>query len=158
MDNFSTRGMETGANLRQDDGPTVLPVKTIDEIRRANLLLLISEAGNASRLSALTEVSPPIISQVSRGVARSEGGKARVMGDTIARRLESKMGKPRGWMDIDHSAISIAADLNGREGQLVGLFRLLNDAEQIELINELTRKLRRTQIGPAANDGPGIRH
>lgn len=80
------------------------------------------------------------------------------MGDTIARRLEKKMGKPRGWMDVDHSALSIAADLNGREGQLVGLFRLMSDAEQVELVNELTRKLRKAAPGKAQAEDANIRH
>lgn len=119
-------------------------MKPVEDIRRANLLLLIQEAGNAARLAALTDTPAPYISQVSRGVSNSKGKGPRVMGNDVARRMEAKMGKPRGWMDQDHSALNLDADLNGREGQLVGLFRLMTDLEQIRLVNELTRKLRRT--------------
>jgi len=129
-------------------------MKSVDEIRRANLLLLIQEAGNAARLAARTEVPAPYISQVSRGVQNSKGRGARVMGSDVARRMESKMGKPRGWMDADHSALSISSDLNGREGQLVGLFRLMTDREQIEFIDALTNQLRNRR-GPDALGPPG---
>ncbi len=83
------------------------------------------------------------------------------MGPDVARRLEAKMGKPRGWMDTDHSALNIATDLNGREGQLVGLFRLLNDADQAHIINELTRRLRPPpSLGSPREspDLPDVRH
>jgi hypothetical protein len=75
------------------------------------------------------------------------------MGPDVARRIEAKMGKPRGWMDTDHSALSVATDLNGREGQLVGLFRLLRDDQQVELVNELTRRLRQP---PPPGTAPGM--
>lgn len=134
-------------------------MKSVDEIRRANLLTLIQEAGNASRLALLTDVPAPYISQVSRGVARSKGGATRTMGPDIARRMEAKMGKPRGWMDTDHSALSVATDLNGREGQLVGLFRLLQDQQQIELVNELTQRLKQRQMpGTAPGMGDPLKH
>jgi hypothetical protein len=133
-------------------------MKPVEEIRRANLLLLISEAGNASRLAAVTEVPAPYISQVSRGVQNSKGRGARVMGPDVARRMEAKMGKPRGWMDTDHSALSISSDLTGREGQLVGLFRLMTDREQIDFVDALTTQLRNRRgpnaLGPPVEDRP----
>jgi hypothetical protein len=104
--------------------------------------LLIQEAGSAAKLAALSGLAAPYISQVSRAVPNSKGKGARVMGPDVARRLETKMGKPRGWMDTDHSALNLAADLNGREGQLIGLFRLLTEGDQTHLINEMTRRLR----------------
>jgi hypothetical protein len=127
-------------------------MKPVDEIRRANLLLLIEEAGTASRLGVLTDTPPSYISQVSRGVQNSKGKGARVMGTDVARRIEAKMGKPRGWMDADHSALSIHSDLNGREGQMIGLFRLMSDQEQIELVNVLTTKLRDNRAATAPSD------
>lgn len=135
-------------------------MKPVEEIRRANLLDLIKEAGSAARLAVLTDVPAPYISQVSRAVQNSKGKGARVMGPDVARRMEAKMGKPRGWMDTDHSALNIASDLNGREGQLVGLFRLMPEKEQAELINELTRRLRRPEPAEQmpATDQPSVRH
>jgi hypothetical protein len=136
-------------------------MQPVEEIRRANLLLLIQESGSAARLAALSGLAAPYISQVSRAVQNSKGKGVRVMGPDVARRLETKMGKPRGWMDTDHSALNIASDLNGREGQLVGLFRLLPDADQAHLINELTRRLRLPPSlgGPRESpDSPDLRH
>lgn len=133
----------------------------VEDIRRANLLLLIQEAGSAARLAALSGLAAPYISQVSRAVLNSKGKGVRVMGPDVARRLEVKMNKPRGWMDTDHSALNLASDLNGREGQLVGLFRLLAEADQAHLINELSRRLRPPHAieGPSLSpDGPDLRH
>ncbi len=136
-------------------------MQPVEEVRRANLLLLIQEAGSAAKLAALSGLAAPYISQVSRAVPNSKGKGARVMGPDVARRLETKMGKPRGWMDTDHSALNIAADLNGREGQMIGLFRLLSEADQAHLINELTRRLRQAPplAGPRESpDSPDVRH
>ncbi len=149
------------ANLPRTLGCRFAHMKPVEEIRRANLLLLIQEAGNMARLSELTMVPAPYISQVSRGVMNSKGKGARLMGPDVARRMEAKMGKPRGWMDTDHSAISLAADLNGREGQLIGLFRLMTDAQQVEHVNELTKKLRERRppdAGDATGPAAGLQH
>lgn len=134
-------------------------MRPVEEIRRENLITLIKEAGNASRLSDITGVPAPYISQVSRGVTHSAGSKPRVMGADIARKLEAKMGKPLGWMDADHTALRSTTELNGREGQMIGLFRLLADHEQIGLINDLTRQLRRPKSpDQAPGDTDPIRH
>lgn len=145
----------TNTHLR---GVTRAVMKPVEDIRRDNLNLLIQEAGNASRLALITGVPAPYISQVSRGVARTGGGKPRVMGPDIARKLEQKMGKPTGWMDADHSALNVMTDLNGREGQLVGLFRLLSDADQAELVNNLTRRLRQSPTAAPSVPTKPVRH
>lgn len=140
------------ANPHRFNAGTVGDVKPVEEIRRDNLISLIEEAGSAARLAAISGVPAPVISQVKRGVKHSTGKKPRVMGPDVARRLETTMAKPRGWMDADHSALSITTDLNGREGQLVGLFRLLGDVEQQDMINALTQRLRMpqtTRVAPA---------
>lgn len=139
-------------------GGTSPVVKPIEEIRRANLNLLVQEAGNAAKLAVLTDTPPSYISQVSRGVTHPNSAKPRLMGDDVARRMELKMGKPRGWMDADHSAIHVASELNGREGQLIGLFRLLRDVEQAELVNDLTNRLRRPAPPEAAESPTRSKH
>lgn len=136
---------------------SVPKVKTVEENRRVNLGRLVEEAGSAAGLSRLTGVPQPYISQVARAVQHSTGGKVRTMGPDVARRLEDKMGKPRGWMDADHSALKTTSDLSGREGQLIGLFRLLNDSEQNSLIDRLTHQLRREPAGPPPQT-TGTRH
>jgi hypothetical protein len=137
---------------------TVLPVSPVEEIRRVNLLTLIAEAGSASKLSVITGIAASYISQTSRAVQHSTGKKPRTIGPDMARKFEVGMGKPRGWMDADHSALNIGTDLNGREGQLVGLFRLLSEADQVTHINELTDRLRNSPKPADDSAGPSLRH
>lgn len=77
-------------------------MQKIDEIRRANLLTLIGEAGSAAALASRIGVSPAYISQLKTRSAHSGSGKARSVGDDTARKLEQAFGKPQGWMDNAH--------------------------------------------------------
>ncbi len=71
----------------------------IRAIRKANLNLLMKEAGNSRQAVARAAgTSPAYISQL-----RSFKTKAYV-GHDLARRLEAAMGKPRGWMDQEHAS------------------------------------------------------
>lgn len=69
-----------------------------DEIRLGNLRLLVEERGSTDELERLTEASAVYLDQLLDG-ARLKSGKPRKMGDEIARKLESGLGKPDGWMD-----------------------------------------------------------
>lgn len=64
------------------------------EFRRTNLESLIQEYGTIERLSDLSDQSPSYISQVRNGT--------RNMGNKVARKVESELGLPAGWMDLDH--------------------------------------------------------
>lgn len=154
MANYRSRGGYRVANVPSQVRGTFTLVQTVDVIRRANLLILIKEAGSPAKLSLLTGVPAPYISQVKRAVIHSSGKKPRAIGDDQARKLESKMGKPRGWMDADHSALHVASELNGREGQLIGLFRVLSEAEQTDLVNKLTRDLREQRPADESSAAP----
>lgn len=79
-------------------------MKTIDEIRRDKLAILIKEAGSQAALSDRIEKAPAQISQWLNASINSKTGKPRVMSNAIARELEGKTGKPQGWMDTEHSA------------------------------------------------------
>ncbi|MFQ5509521.1 MAG: S24 family peptidase [Leptospirillia bacterium] len=63
-------------------------------IRLYNLRRLISEAGGQKKLAQRAGVNPAYVSQILSTRTR------RSMGDDVARRLESGMGKPHGWMDV----------------------------------------------------------
>lgn len=78
-------------------------MRTIDEIRRANLLLAIDRAGSAKKLADLTGLSPAYISQVKTRAPESKGGRERNLGDDAARRIERALGEPTGWMDAAHA-------------------------------------------------------
>lgn len=88
----------------------------ITRTRRNNLLLLIREytdqelaAGRSSvglmgRFAEALGVSPAGLSQFKGDESASS---TRNIGDAAAAQIESRMGKPHGWMDTDHGADAI---------------------------------------------------
>jgi hypothetical protein len=77
-------------------------MKTISEIRHANLLNLIQEAGGVSRLAEKVDRSHSQISQLKNRSRHSKSGEPREMGDDIARHIEQKCALRTGWMDTEH--------------------------------------------------------
>jgi phage repressor protein C with HTH and peptisase S24 domain len=73
-------------------------MSTIADIRHANLLLLIKEAGGVQRLADRMGKAQ---AQISQYKTRSPlpSGKQRSIGDDFAREAEISFDKPRGWMD-----------------------------------------------------------
>jgi predicted phage tail protein len=74
-------------------------VKTVEEIRHARLMQLIAEHRTIQALANALGKSHAQISQLRNQVVHSATGKPRVVGDRMAREIEEKLGKPRGWMD-----------------------------------------------------------
>lgn len=72
---------------------------TIADIRRANLELLIAEAGSLSKLAEKAETTSVYLSQVRNGTPDIKTARPRELGTTMARRLEVACNKPVGWMD-----------------------------------------------------------
>lgn len=66
------------------------------EIRRRNLLVLISEAGTAAALAEAAQTSAAYLSQILSVKTKAH------LGDALARKLEAAMRKPHGWMDTVH--------------------------------------------------------
>lgn len=77
-------------------------MKTIDEIRRINLLGAISIAGSATALSDKAGISAAYLSQIKNKTPESKTGKPKGMGDEVARKIEAALGKLPGWMDMNH--------------------------------------------------------
>lgn len=75
---------------------------TIAEIRRANLKRLIAEHGTQRALADTADLAPAQISQWVKAAPNNETGKPRVVSDDSARSLETRCGKPVGWMDHLH--------------------------------------------------------
>lgn len=73
-------------------------MQTIEEIRRARLALLETEAGSQSELASVIEKAPAQISQW-KNASRTATGRGRAMSSDIARDIERACNKPRGWMD-----------------------------------------------------------
>jgi hypothetical protein len=82
-------------------------MKTIDEIRHANLLALIEQAGGEkagpAALAAKYACDESYIKQLRAQYKDSKSGTPKEIGNKTARRLEDCMEKERGWMDNDHS-------------------------------------------------------
>lgn len=108
-------------------------MKTAQQIRMTNFLSLLAEAGSQAKLSRLTNVPQPFVHQLAKGVPLSSGNQ-RSIGDETARKLERGMTKPLGWMDKDHTMPMLFSELNGLEGQLVTLYRNLDDEGRDELL------------------------
>ena len=83
-------------------------MKTNEEMRVENLLVLIREAGSEEELAARYKCTVAFIKQLARGYKDSDTGTRKGVGTAAARKLEECMGKPRGWLDYDHSAASAA--------------------------------------------------
>jgi hypothetical protein len=78
-------------------------MRTIDEIRRANLEILLSEAGSQAEIGRRIDRTP---NQVNQWFGK---GSSRNIGDKSARELEVAFDKPKGWMDQDHNSESQSA-------------------------------------------------
>jgi len=78
-------------------------MKSISEIRLANLELIIEEVGTAELVAERSGLSPVYISQIRSGAIDIKTGKRRNLGSVAARKLEKGAEKPAGWMDQDHN-------------------------------------------------------
>lgn len=74
------------------------------EIRRENMGQLVKEFGGNKELGEVIEKSEAQVGQWVVGSKDSKTGKRRGMRDDTCRWIEEKTGKPKGWLDIDHSA------------------------------------------------------
>ncbi|PJK00816.1 hypothetical protein CO641_02270 [Lysobacteraceae bacterium NML91-0213] len=75
----------------------------IDEIRRANLAILVREFGSVAAVARLADRTPSQVSQWLNGSKNSATGKPRGMLKDTARYIERVTGKPEGWLDTFHS-------------------------------------------------------
>lgn len=73
-------------------------MQTIEEVRRARLAILETEAGSQAKLADVLGKSPAQLSQW-KNASPSSTGRERAMSSDAARSIEDKMGKQRGWMD-----------------------------------------------------------
>lgn len=96
-------------------------MKTIDEIRMENLLTLRSQFPSERQFAFHLNKAP---NQVNQWLGK---GAARAIQSESAREVEAIMGKPRGWLDNDHSqdigldaALVRAAILLAKEALRVG--------------------------------------
>jgi hypothetical protein len=78
---------------------------TIQHIRLANLRLLVTLFGTPRAAADLSDTSEGYLKEILRGDTLPSG-KAKSVGDDLARKLEKGCGKPEGWMDVSHQGES----------------------------------------------------
>lgn len=79
-------------------------MKTVEEVRRIRLKMLVNEAGGTlADLNRITGKSDrdSTYSQILNQSVGSKTDKPKTMGSPLARSLEQHCGKPTGWMDTD---------------------------------------------------------
>lgn len=77
-------------------------MKTIDDIRRENLIALRDQHGTAQVLADIMEISPTQISQWINAAIDFKSGKPRNISSRSCRKMELKLDLVSGWMDTDH--------------------------------------------------------
>ena len=79
-------------------------MKTVGQIRRENLLLLIEEHGSLANLNERLDLprTDATLSQIKNQSTTSRG-KPKMMGEALARRIEGVLKLQLGWMDNDHA-------------------------------------------------------
>lgn len=95
-------------------------MKTIDDVRHANLLFLIDKYGGNQRLADATGIAVAQISQWKTGARDSKTGKPRVMSGASARKMEKALDYGSGWMDVFHAPeptneLKMQPDLDGHD-------------------------------------------
>lgn len=120
----------------------------VNQIRRSNLLALFkafveehltedpskSIAGLDRAFAAVIEVHNTAFSGLKSG--------ARQLGPTMARQIESKLSKPKGWMDVDHGSPHVSEE--AEEQAFLKLCRRAYgkaDADQRERLIEVMRSI-----------------
>jgi len=78
-------------------------MKTIDEIHRENLKLLILKWEGVKQLAETLDMAEAQLSQWANGSKDSKTGKPRGVRPDSMRNIETKLKLDRGWMDNDHS-------------------------------------------------------
>lgn len=83
----------------------------IREIRNYRLTQLIRDAGGRDKLAELAGTQAAYLQQCLDGVIGKNSKSPRGIGSRVARKLESAMGRPFGWMDSLGDTEQLAAEI-----------------------------------------------
>ncbi|WP_346766958.1 flavin prenyltransferase UbiX [Wielerella bovis] len=89
-------------------------MKTLHQIRFENFETLIKEAGSVAELARQCGYNKPAYFYQVRSQTIKPNGKPLQLGKRICANLERGMGKPFGWMDVDHSSTAGLPALTGK--------------------------------------------
>lgn len=84
-------------------------VRTVTDIRHANLLRLIAVAGSVQALATSIGRSHSQVSQLKNKSPHSKSGRPREIGDDMARHIEEARNLPTGWMDQERDHVYVVA-------------------------------------------------
>ncbi|MGB4061905.1 MAG: hypothetical protein WBK26_17005 [Burkholderiaceae bacterium] len=99
------------------------PMQTVHETRKARLLLLKKKHGSWANINKLIgwESTNARLSQIGAGSIRSGRNTPYVMGDEMAREIETSLGLETGWMDTPLTW----ADMHGQEDPRAKVMQLM---------------------------------
>lgn len=116
-------------------------MKDIDQVRRANMIVLEREAGGPTAAAARLGWSQAQWSNLRAGALDSKTGKSRGMRKETARKIEAAFKRPAHWLDAEHGAEADAPAkapaLTPRQQALLGLFEGLTGSQQEDFMREL---------------------
>lgn len=106
--------------------------QTVQTTRRERLELLIKEHGSLAALNAAMGMNrtDATFSQIRNQSVHSSTGKLRTMGDDLARRLETRLGLPEGWMDTP-----LAQPGDERIERVVRLLQAMGEQQREQALN-----------------------
>lgn len=127
-------------------------VQTIAETRRQRLQMLIDEFGSVAELNDRLERprTDATLTQIKNQSPHHKTGRPRAMGDDIARALETRLGKPEGWMDTPPTY----AELHGTPDALSKMSELMSAMEP-EMQYQAVRLVGALAEPPKANGTSG---
>lgn len=94
-----------------------------DEIRIKNLQILIKRFGTIASVANLCDTAPSYLSQILNKV-KSSTGKARGIGDSLARKLEAGAGVEIGWMDRNNDGSGASNEYDARQDDNLSEFTI----------------------------------
>jgi hypothetical protein len=118
-------------------------VQTIAETRRQRLQMLIDEVGSLADLNDRLERprTDATLTQIKNQSPHHKTGKPRSMGDDIARDIETRLGKPEGWMDTPptYSELHGTPDLAARASEILSAMEPEAQYQAIRLLDALAQ-------------------
>lgn len=127
-------------------------MRTVEEVRRLRLAMLVKEFGSYSAINKLLERADgdSTLSQIATEQPNSRGGSIKQMGSPAARKIEERCKKDRGWMDTDPHLEELAAGSIAALGLDDDTLKFAREVYMPLSVNERA-KLR--YLAPVARDG-----
>lgn len=113
-------------------------MQTVFETRRVRLESLVAKHGTVAALNeaiGMTRTDATLSQIRNPNLRRASSGKRYEMGDAIARRIETSLGLPEGWMDTPPTYDEIHAD--ARIGHAIKIMESMPDWQRDQVIKIL---------------------